>query len=73
MKIDIAKLARKMTLKAYRLDMPYQNHRILRARTASFQNAVEQMTLCRQENAAILRDSGIFLLGFEKTATYFPF
>ena len=31
MKIDIAKRAKKMTVKAYQLDMPYQNHRILRA------------------------------------------
>jgi len=31
MKIDIVKRAKKMTVKAYQLDMPYQNHRILRA------------------------------------------
>lgn len=31
MKNDIAKRAKKMTLNAYRLDIPYQNHRILRA------------------------------------------
>ena len=31
MKNDIVKLAKKITLKAYHLDLPYQDHRILRA------------------------------------------